>query len=67
MKMMMNSLDKEVNQAISTLSERSAAELLTISKIIERAYIHILIEQHLRVNNRVKVAGVSRLTPDPAA
>lgn len=67
MKMMMNSLDKEVNQAISTLSERSAAELLTISKIIERAYIHILIEQHLRVNNGVKVAGVSRLTPDPAA
>ena len=67
MTMTMTSLDQELNEAISTLSERSASELAMIARIIERAYVHVLIEQHLRVNDGVKVAGVSLLTPDPAA
>jgi len=57
--MTMTSLDLELSEAINTLSERDNRELANIVRMLERAYIHVLIEQHLRVNDGARVSGVS--------
>lgn len=57
----MTNLDQTLNDTITTLSERTVTELADLVKILERAYVHVLIEQHLRANTGTHVAGVSFL------
>ncbi len=56
-------LDRALNSVIHNLSELTATQLADLNKTLERAYVHVLIEQHLRVNDGVDVAGVSLLRP----
>jgi hypothetical protein len=59
-------LDRSINTVIHNLSELTPAELSDLNRMLERAYVHVLIEQHLRVNDGAQVAGVSLLRPkDP--
>lgn len=56
-------LDRALNTVIHNLSELTASDLADLNKTLERAYVHVLIEQHLRVNDGAVVAGVSILRP----
>lgn len=42
------SLDKFLNAEIHAISERSNEELITMLRLLERAYTHVRIEQALR-------------------
>lgn len=55
------SLDEALNGMVRTLSEKTTGELSDYARMIERAYVHILIEQQLRFNEGMKVSGVSYL------
>lgn len=56
-------LDEALNHHIHRLSEMSEEELGNAARLIERAHIHLLIEQGLRTNARaVKDLGVSSKT-----
>lgn len=56
---MTSNLDSAISEMIGSLSELTDQELILVSRIIERAYIHILVEQGLRVN--VNFSSVSQL------
>lgn len=56
-------LDNALNSTVHALSERTATELADLVKMLERAYVHVLIEQNLRVNGETRVTGVSILAP----
>lgn len=57
--LMTSNLDSAISEMIGSLSELTDQELILVSRIIERAYIHILVEQGLRVN--VNFSSVSQL------
>jgi len=59
---MMTELDKALNEVINSISELTPRDLANLLKMVERAYVHVLIEQNLRVNEGTKVAGVSHIT-----
>lgn len=56
---MTSDLDSAVSGLIETISEISDEDLIVVARIIERAYIHVLVEQGLRV--KVDHMGVSQL------
>ena len=58
---MMTELDKALNEVINSISELTPRDLANLLKMVERAYVHVLIEQNLRVNEGTKVAGVSHI------
>ena len=62
MTMMMTELDKALNEVINSISELTPRDLANLLKMVERAYVHVLIEQNLRVNEGTKVASVSHIT-----
>lgn len=55
------SLDEALNEMVRTLSEKTPSELSDYARMIERAYVHILIERQLRVDEGMQVSGVSYL------
>lgn len=57
--LMITDLDKEVSRLIEKISEIPDEDLVSMSRIVERAYIHILVEQGLRVE--VDSCSVSRI------
>jgi len=57
---MTTDLDNAINKIVNKISEIPEEELIVISRIIERAYIHILVEQGLRVN--IQPTSVSHIT-----
>jgi hypothetical protein len=56
---MITDLDREVSKLIVKISEIPDEDLINMSRIVERAYIHILVEQGLRV--KVDSCSVSRI------
>jgi hypothetical protein len=56
---MITDLDREVSRLIVKISEIPDEDLVNMSRIVERAYIHILVEQGLRV--KVDSCSVSRI------
>ena len=57
--LMITDLDREVSKLIVKISEIPDEDLINMSRIVERAYIHILVEQGLRV--KVDSCSVSRI------
>jgi hypothetical protein len=57
--LMITNLDREVSRLIVKISEIPDEDLVHMSRIVERAYIHILVEQGLRV--KVDSCSVSRI------
>ena len=57
--LMITNLDREVSRLIVKISEIPDEDLVNMSRIVERAYIHILVEQGLRV--KVDSCSVSRI------
>lgn len=57
--LMITDLDREVSRLIVKISEIPDEDLVNMSRIVERAYIHILVEQGLRV--KVDSCSVSRI------
>lgn len=57
--LMITDLDREVSKLIGKISEIPDEDLINMSRIIERAYIHVLVEQGLRV--KVDSCSVSRI------
>jgi hypothetical protein len=56
---MTTELDREISSLIEKISVMPDEDLINMLKIIERAYIHILVEQGLRV--KVDSCSVSRI------
>lgn len=57
--LMITDLDREVSKLIEKISEIPDEDLINMSRIIERAYIHVLVEQGLRV--KVDSCSVSHI------
>lgn len=57
--LMITDLDREVSKLIVKISEIPDEDLINMSRIVERAYIHILVEQGLRV--KVDSCSVSHI------
>lgn len=56
---MITNLDDSLTVLIGKISELSDEDLLVMSRIVERAYIHVLVEQGLRV--KVVPSSVSHI------
>jgi len=56
---MITDFDREVSRLIGKISEIPDEDLVSMSRIVERAYIHILVEQGLRA--QTDSASVSRI------
>ena len=57
--LMITDFDREVSRLIGKISEIPDEDLVSMSRIVERAYIHILVEQGLRA--QTDSASVSRI------
>jgi hypothetical protein len=62
---MKNDLLELLDDEIHNVSEMSDEDLGLFLKKIERSYVHVLIEQSLRVNKVSNVTGVSRIGTRP--
>jgi hypothetical protein len=58
----LSNLDATLNDTIRTVSQISDENLTLASKLLERAYTHILIEQELRLGASFGVSQVTALT-----
>jgi hypothetical protein len=56
---MITNLDDSLSVLIAKISEISDEDLIVMARIVERAYIHVLVEQGLRV--KVEPCSVSHI------
>ena len=59
--MSLSNLDATLNETIRTVSQISDENLTLASRLLERAYTHILIEQELRLGATIGVSHVITL------
>jgi len=57
--LMITNLDDSLSVLIAKISEISDEDLIVMARIVERAYIHVLVEQGLRV--KVEPCSVSHI------